>query len=105
MTLETTEPAVAPDAVVSERTRYAIVGCGHRALGMFAQPLQQQFADRAELVGLCDNNTHRLHYYAEHLAPSPAVFTDFQQMLRQQRPSMMTPIRSNCIRPRCVRWG
>ena len=48
-----------PCTVSVGRRRAAVVGLGARAR-MFTEALTGSFADRIELVGLCDTNAHRM---------------------------------------------
>jgi predicted dehydrogenase len=60
---------------MTERTRYALVGAGHRSR-MYIDAITDRFADRAELVAWSDTNPGRLDYYDELLdsrsVPRPA---------------------------------
>ena len=66
--------------------RYALVGVGSRGFGMFARPLVEDFADVAELVALCDINTHRMNLANRRLGTRIPTFTDFSEMLATARP-------------------
>ncbi|MGN6326449.1 Gfo/Idh/MocA family protein [Pseudolysinimonas sp.] len=59
------------------RTRYVIVGTGHRA-EMYVDAITGPHADVAQLVGMCDTNAGRAAYYeallASRGAPAPAFF-------------------------------
>jgi len=68
------------------KTRYALAGAGGRGLGMFARPLVNDFADRAELVALFDSNTRRLEFACEDLGMAIPTFTDFDEMLATADP-------------------
>lgn len=65
---------------------HAIVGCGGRALWMFANPILQRFAHRARLVGLCDINPGRMDYYNHKLNARIPTFTDFDRMIQETKP-------------------
>ena len=62
---------------MTDRTRYALVGTGHRAQ-MYVDAITDRFADRAELVAWSDTNPGRLDFYEELLAgrsvPAPARY-------------------------------
>lgn len=72
--------------------RAAVVGLGARAR-MFTEALTGRFAERIELVGLCDPNAHRMAVHnawiaADHpgRAPVPAYAAgEFEEMLRRER--------------------
>ena len=42
------------------KKKYCIVGLGSRGIGMFLIPLVRDYADVAEVTGLCDINWRRL---------------------------------------------
>ncbi|MFW6058771.1 MAG: Gfo/Idh/MocA family protein [Phycisphaeraceae bacterium] len=74
-----------------KRTRYAVVGTGGRAR-MFVNPIVTDYADEAELVGLCDPNPQRIAYWNETLREQfghdavPAYdIADFDKMLKEQK--------------------
>ncbi|MEE1830937.1 Gfo/Idh/MocA family protein [Streptomyces sp. SP17KL33] len=81
-----------PCTTSPQRRRAAVVGLGARAR-MFTEALTGSFAERVELVGLCDLNTHRMAVHnawiaADHpgRAPVPAYGADeFEEMLRRER--------------------
>ncbi|MFC5469886.1 Gfo/Idh/MocA family protein [Cohnella suwonensis] len=62
------------------RTKYAIVGAGHRGLHMFALPIARQFGEVAELTGIYDVNPVRARYMSEACGNAP-VYDDFDRML------------------------
>ncbi len=71
---------------MDSRKRYAIVGTGSRA-GMFIQAIAEPYADRAQLVALCDLSHRRMNWYNEQLpAPLPTYHADdFPRMLAETR--------------------
>ncbi len=68
---------------------YAIVGCGGRALGMFAIPIVKNFPHCARLVGLCDINQGRLDYFNRVLESKIPTFQDFDLMIRTTKPDIV----------------
>ena len=56
--LISTNPSLATAGVA--RRRYAIVGTGIRATGMWGTPLVERYSDVLEFVGLCDINPKRV---------------------------------------------
>jgi predicted dehydrogenase len=70
---------------VAELKRYAIVGAGGRALGMFAKPFATELKGVAELVGVCDVNPVRAAILSEQAGNIP-VFADFDAMIRETKP-------------------
>lgn len=65
--------------------RYALVGTGSRALGMFVLPLTRELRDVATLVGVYDVNPLRAATVAAK-GGGLARFDDFDAMLRTTRP-------------------
>src|SRR5690625_99249 len=63
------------------KKRYVMVGMGGRGLGMFATPMENSYADVADLVAICDINGKRLEYAQEVLGRKIPAYTDFDQML------------------------
>ena len=63
------------------KKRYCIVGLGSRGIGMFLLPLVKQYADVAEVTGLCDVNWRRLEVAKERAGIDVPTFTDFDAML------------------------
>ena len=65
--LQTAETAVpialsSTPAAGERKTRYAVVGLGGRSV-MYSGAILSTYADRAELVGICDINADRMAYY------------------------------------------
>jgi predicted dehydrogenase len=71
---------------MGDRTRYAVVGLGSRAL-MFTTALTRQYRDRAELVGFCDPNRTRMAWHNKALGTSVPAYqpADFVRMLADER--------------------
>lgn len=71
------------------KRRYAIVGTGDRAIGMWGRPLVQGFSDLIEFVGLCDINPRRVEVAKSMLNVSCPTFTDFDRMCDQAKPDLI----------------
>ncbi len=71
------------------RRRYAIVGTGVRAVGMWGRPLARQYGDVVEFVGLCDSNPLRLEAAKRQMDVSCPTFTDFDGMVTSARPDLL----------------
>jgi predicted dehydrogenase len=71
------------------RRRYAIVGTGVRAVGMWGRPIAQQYGDLVEFVGLCDVNPLRAEAAKRQIGVSCPTFTDFDRMLDQTKPDLL----------------
>lgn len=79
-----------------ERLRYAIVGTGHRATGMWGKDLAERYKDVVEFVGLCDKNPLRVEAGKKLIGVDCPTFTDFDRMLDTVKPStvMVTTVDS-----------
>jgi len=76
------------DAAPAKR-RYAIVGTGDRATGMWGTPLVERYSDLLEFVGLCDVNPKRAAVAREFLQVNCPTFTSFDQMCNSARPDLL----------------
>ena len=65
---------VAPGMAQPAKRRYAIVGTGDRAQGMWGRPLAQKYSDVLEFVGLCDINPKRAEIAREMIGVSCPIF-------------------------------
>jgi predicted dehydrogenase len=77
--------AAAPQA----KRRYAIVGTGVRAIGMWGRPILRDYPDLVEMVGLCDINPLRVEVAKKQMGATCPTFTDFDQMLTQAKPDVV----------------
>jgi predicted dehydrogenase len=73
----------------SAKRRYAIIGTGERAIGMWAKPLVQDYPDVLDVVGLCDINPKRVAVARKMSGASCPTFTDFDQMCDQVKPDLL----------------
>jgi predicted dehydrogenase len=80
-------PALAP--AWTSRRRYAIVGTGDRASGMWGRALAQQYADVLEFVGLCDINAKRVAVAKEMIGVECPTFTTFDDMCDKTKPDLL----------------
>ncbi|HET6890699.1 MAG TPA: Gfo/Idh/MocA family oxidoreductase, partial [Pyrinomonadaceae bacterium] len=71
------------------RRRYAIVGTGDRATGMWGRDLVERFADVIEFVGLCDSNHKRVAAAKGLIAVDCPTFTNFDEMIQKTRPDLL----------------
>ena len=71
------------------KRRYAIVGTGERAIGMWGRPLVEGFSDLIEFVGLCDINPKRVEVAKSMLKVSCPTFTDFDRMCDEVKPDLL----------------
>jgi predicted dehydrogenase len=68
------------------RLRLAIVGTGDRGTSAWGRPIVREYADVAQLVGLCDINPKRAQASRELIGTSAPVFADFDRMVADARP-------------------
>ena len=73
--------------------KYVLVGASVRSLGMFARPLQNQFAGTGEVVGLMDTNARRAEKIKSLAALKCKVYSDFDAMIRDCRPTYTGPVK------------
>jgi len=66
-----------------------MVGTGDRGTGMWGTPVLAEFKDLVEFVGLCDINPGRVETARKMLGLSCAVYTDFDKMMKEQKPDRL----------------
>jgi predicted dehydrogenase len=71
---------------LTNKTRVAVVGTGHRGSGMWGRELIAGWCDDLEMVALCDTNALRVARSREAMGTSAPVFTDLDEMIRVARP-------------------
>ena len=80
---------VPPVAAQAAKRRYAIVGTGDRAQGMWGRALVQRYSDVLEFVGLCDINPKRAQIARELIGVSCPTFSSFDEMCEKARPDLL----------------
>ncbi len=73
----------------SARRRYAIVGTGDRATGMWGRPLVSRYADVLEFVGLCDSNSKRVAVAKDMIGVNCPTYTNFDEMCDKAKPELL----------------
>ena len=76
-------------SVNAAKRRYAIVGTGERAIGMWGRPLLSDYSDLIEFVGLCDINGKRVEVAKKCWVLAAPTFTDFDRMCDQTKPDLL----------------
>lgn len=71
------------------KKRYAIVGTGHRATGMWGKDLAVRYADEIEFVGLCDKNEKRAEAGKQLIGANCPTFTNFDEMIAKVKPEIL----------------
>lgn len=93
------------------RTRYAVLGTGHRA-GMYVSAITGDHADVAELVALCDANPGRMAFYDAEVGAAlgldgPAGLpqyapADLERMIAEQRVDVVVVTTPDRLHAECV---
>jgi predicted dehydrogenase len=81
-------PAIAGGAAAPKR-RYAIVGTGDRAQGMWGRPVLRQYSDVVDFVGLCDSNPKRAEAARQLIGADCPTFTSFDEMCDKAKPDLL----------------
>jgi predicted dehydrogenase len=77
-------------AQVPSKRRYAIVGTGDRASGMWGRDLVRKYPDLLEFVGLCDKNPKRAVVARDFIgATGCPTFTNFDEMIDKAKPDLL----------------
>ncbi|MBF9142553.1 Gfo/Idh/MocA family protein [Hymenobacter properus] len=84
-----TNNALASVLAPAKKTRVAMVGTGHRGLGMWGVDVLKEHGDKMEFVGLCDINPGRVETGKKMLGVSCPTFTDFDKMMKQVKPDVL----------------
>jgi predicted dehydrogenase len=79
----------APAAAQGGKRRYAIVGTGVRAIGMWGRPILRDYGDIVDLVGLCDINPLRVEVAKRQMGAACPTFTNFDDMLARAQPDLL----------------
>jgi predicted dehydrogenase len=96
--LQSTAPAAAPK-------RYAVVGTGIRAVGMWGRDVANGFQDAASFVGLCDINPRRLAAAQRQMGVSCPTFTNLDEMLDKARPDLLMVTTVDATHSACIIKG
>ena len=81
--------AIPVSARTNARRRYAIVGTGHRATGMWGKDLAARYSAELEFVGLCDKNAKRAEAGRKLIGVECPTFTNFDEMLEKSKPEVV----------------
>ncbi len=71
------------------KKRYAIIGTGHRATGMWGVDLAKRYSNEVEFVGLCDKNSKRVEAGKKLIGVDCPTFTNFDEMLVKTKPEIL----------------
>ena len=73
----------------TKKKRVAMVGTGHRGLGMWGVEVLKEHGDRLEFVGLCDINPGRVATGKKMLGVKCPTYTNFDKMMRETKPDIL----------------
>jgi predicted dehydrogenase len=71
------------------RKRFAVVGTGHRATGMWGKDIATRYSNEIEFVGLCDKNIKRAEAGRQLIGVECPTFTNFDEMLDRVKPELL----------------
>jgi predicted dehydrogenase len=71
------------------RRRYAIIGTGERATGMWGRQIRERYSDVVQFVGLSDINPKRLEASKKLMGVDCPTFTSFDEMLDKAKPDVV----------------
>src|ERR671925_1475524 len=71
------------------RRRYAIIGTGERATGMWGRQIRERYSDVVQFVGLSDINQKRLEASKKLMGVDCPTFTNFDEMLDKAKPDVV----------------
>jgi predicted dehydrogenase len=78
-------PLIESESVPGKK-RLAIVGTGSRGTSFWGKPVQDEYSDLIEFVGLCDINPGRVELAKKKIGVTCPGFTDFDEMLVKTKP-------------------
>lgn len=72
-----------------KKTRYALVGSGHRGTTMWGRDLVERWAGEVELVAICDLNTMRAERSSRYMGVAVPIYSDFDRLLAVEKPDLV----------------
>ena len=69
--------------------RLALVGTGIRGTTLWGQNLVENYAPYVRFVGISDHNAGRLAFAKRYMGVDCAAYTDFEEMMRKERPEWL----------------
>ena len=76
-------------AQTSMKRRFAVIGTGERATGMWGSQLRERYSDVIEFVGLCDINPKRVETSKALMGVQCPTYTNFDEMLDKAKPDLV----------------
>ena len=89
-------------ASAAAKRRYAIVGTGVRAIGMWGRPIAADYQDVVEFVGLCDVNPLRAQVAQRAIGVSCPLFTRLDEMLDKAKPDVLMVTTVDAFHAECI---
>ncbi len=86
----------------NKKTTLAIVGTGKRAINMWGKNVEKEYGDYVKFVALCDINRKRANFAKTLINPHLPVYTDFDKMIRQNRPDKVIVTTVDCFHAQYV---
>jgi predicted dehydrogenase len=84
------------------RRRYAVVGTGVRAVGMWGRPIATDYSDVVDFVGLCDTNPLRLEAAKKQMGVTCPTFTNLEEMLEKAKPDLLMVTTVDAFHGDCI---
>ena len=75
---------------------YALVGTGYRGLWSYCEPIVREYSVVARLLAVCDINPKRARLVGSYLQEDIPAYTDFDLMLRDNRPDVVIVTTKDC---------
>jgi predicted dehydrogenase len=89
-------------AAAQSKRRYAVVGTGVRAVGMWGRPILTNYSDVVDFVGLCDTNPLRLEAAKKQMGASCPTFTRLDEMLAKAKPDLLMVTTVDAFHSECI---
>lgn len=75
--------------IYGRKLKVVLVGTGIRGISFWGKRLVDQYPNQLEFVGLADINPGRLEYAKQYMGVDCPLYTDFDDMLREQNPDLV----------------
>lgn len=72
-----------------KKLKVVLVGTGVRGITFWGKRLVDEYPDKLEFVGLCDNNEGRLAFAKKYMNVKCPVFSDFEKMIKRTKPDLV----------------
>ena len=82
-------PSISFGRAPKAKRKIALIGTGIRGNSMWGKSVVENYSDHVEFVGLCDRNSSRLEFGKKYIGANCKTYTDFEQMMNEQKPEML----------------